>query len=46
MKEKALHKVRELPEARKLIEKRIIDLSFFKRVGNVLIDVFMEDAKK
>ena len=46
MKEKAFHHVNKLSEAKNLLEKRIIDRNFFKRVGNVLVDVFMEEDKK
>ena len=44
MKVKALANVRELPEAKKLIEKRLIDMDFIKRKGNDFIQVIMEEA--
>ena len=34
----------ELPDAKKLIEKRIIDLNFIMNVGEKLIEVFMREA--
>ena len=46
MKDKALNHVSRLPEAKKLVEKRIVDPSFFKRVGNDLIKVIMAEATK
>ena len=46
MKEKALNHVSKLPEAKKLVEKRIVDSSFFKRVGSELIKVIMAEATK
>ena len=36
--------LKKLPEAKKLIEKRIIDLNFIKNVGEKLIEVFIEEA--
>ena len=39
-----MHHLNQLPEAKQLIEKSLIDIDFFKRVGDDLIDVYLEEA--
>ena len=45
MKEKVIPHLRNSPEALKLIENRIINPNFFRRVGNDLLKVYKESSQ-